>query len=61
VQILEATPLLEHVDVRAPLSRRAPATFIIGPDGSSPHVILRVTPRTHDDEVLAVLKQLAAA
>jgi thioredoxin-dependent peroxiredoxin len=37
------------------------ATFIIGPDGVIAHVIPRVTPRTHDDEVLAVLEQLAAA
>jgi peroxiredoxin Q/BCP len=37
------------------------ATFIIGPDGVVAHVIARVTPRTHDDEVLAVLEQLAAA
>jgi len=37
------------------------ATFIIGPDGVVSHVIPRVTPRTHDDEVLAVLEQLAAA
>lgn len=36
-------------------------TFIIGPDGVVAHVIPRVTPRTHDDEVLAVLEQLAAA
>jgi peroxiredoxin Q/BCP len=36
-------------------------TFIIGPDGVVKHVIPRVTPRTHDDEVLAVLEQLAAA
>ena len=37
------------------------ATFVIGPDGAVAHVIPRVTPRTHDDEVLAVLEQLAAA
>jgi peroxiredoxin Q/BCP len=37
------------------------ATFIIGPDGVVAHVIPKVTPRTHDDEVLAVLEQLAAA
>jgi len=37
------------------------ATFIIAPDGVVAHVIPRVTPRTHDDEVLAVLEQLAAA
>jgi peroxiredoxin Q/BCP len=37
------------------------ATFIIGANGTVAHVIPRVTPRTHDDEVLAVLEQLAAA
>jgi len=37
------------------------ATFVIGPDGVVAHVIPRVTPRTHDDEVLAALEQLAAA
>lgn len=37
------------------------ATFVIGPDGIVAHVIPRVTPRTHDDEVLAVLEQLASA
>lgn len=37
------------------------ATFVIGPDGVVRHVIPRVTPRTHDDEVLAALEQLAAA
>jgi thioredoxin-dependent peroxiredoxin len=37
------------------------ATFIIGPDGTVAHVIPKVTPRTHDDEVLAVLDQLTAA
>ena len=37
------------------------ATFVIGPDGVVAHVIPSVTPRTHDDEVLAVLEQLAAA
>jgi thioredoxin-dependent peroxiredoxin len=36
-------------------------TFVISPDGVVAHVIPRVTPRTHDDEVLAALEQLAAA
>ncbi len=36
-------------------------TFVIGPDGVVAHVIPKVTPRTHDDEVLAALEQLAAA
>jgi len=35
------------------------ATFVIGPDGVVAHVIPRVTPRMYDDEVLAVLEQLA--
>jgi peroxiredoxin Q/BCP len=37
------------------------ATFVIDASGTVVHVIPRVTPRTHDDEVLAVLEQLAAA
>jgi thioredoxin-dependent peroxiredoxin len=37
------------------------ATFVIAADGSIAHVIPKVTPKTHDDEVLAVLEQLAAA
>jgi peroxiredoxin Q/BCP len=37
------------------------ATFIIAGDGTVAHVIPRVSPRTHDDEVLAALEQLAAA
>ncbi len=37
------------------------ATFVIGPQGIVAHVIPKVTPKTHDDEVLAVLEQLAAA
>lgn len=36
------------------------ATFVIGPDGTIQHVIPRVSPRTHDDEVLAALERLAA-
>jgi peroxiredoxin Q/BCP len=31
------------------------ATFIIGPDGTVVHVIPKVSPKTHDDEVLAAL------
>ena len=37
------------------------ATFVIDGDGTVADVIPRVTPRTHDDEALAVLEQLAAA
>lgn len=37
------------------------ATFVIDADGVVAHVIPRVTPRTHDDEVLKVLEQLSAA
>jgi alkyl hydroperoxide reductase subunit AhpC len=47
---------LEDVDVRAPIFGTLRATFIVGPDGIVAHVIPRVTPRTHDDEVLAVLE-----
>jgi len=39
----------------------ARATFIIDGDGVVVHVIPRVSPRTHDDEVLAALEQLATA
>lgn len=37
------------------------ATFVIDADGTVAHVIPRVSPRTHDDEVLAALEQLSAA
>jgi thioredoxin-dependent peroxiredoxin len=37
------------------------ATFVIDGSGTAAHVIPTVTPRTHDEEVLAVLEQLAAA
>lgn len=37
------------------------ATFIIDGSGTVAHVIPRVSPRTHDDEVLKALEQLAAA
>lgn len=37
------------------------ATFIIDGEGTVVHVIPRVSPRTHDDEVLKALEQLAAA
>ena len=37
------------------------ATFIIGADGVVRHVIPKVSPKTHDDEVLAALADLAAA
>jgi peroxiredoxin Q/BCP len=32
------------------------ATFIIDPDGTVAHVIPKVSPKTHDEEVLAVLR-----
>ena len=35
------------------------ATFIVGADGVIAHVIEKVKPATHDDEVLAALSQLA--
>jgi peroxiredoxin Q/BCP len=37
------------------------STFIIDPDGTVAHVIPKASPKTHDDEVLAALAQLAAA
>jgi peroxiredoxin Q/BCP len=37
------------------------ATFIIDPDGQVVHVIPKVTPKTHDDEVLAALAELDRA
>jgi peroxiredoxin Q/BCP len=36
-------------------------TFVVGPDGTIAHVIPKVSPKTHDDEVLAVLDDLSAA
>ena len=35
------------------------ATFIIGPDGVVQHVIPKASPKTHDDDVLAVLAAAA--
>ena len=35
------------------------ATFIIDADGTVAHVIPKVSPKTHDDEVLAVLRDSA--
>jgi peroxiredoxin Q/BCP len=37
------------------------ATYIIGPDGLVAHVIPKVSPKTHDDEVLAALAELSRA
>ncbi len=37
------------------------ATFIIDPDGVVRHVIPKVSPKTHDDQVLAALDRLASA
>ncbi len=36
------------------------ATFIIAPDGAIAHVLPKVSPKTHDAEVLAALAELAA-
>jgi thioredoxin-dependent peroxiredoxin len=36
------------------------ATFVIDPDGAVAHVIEKVSPKTHDEEVLAALASLAA-
>jgi len=35
------------------------ATFLIDPDGVVRHVIPKVSPKTHDDEVLSALRDLA--
>ena len=37
------------------------ATFVIDPEGTVAHVIPKVSPKKHDDEVLAALGELAAA
>jgi peroxiredoxin Q/BCP len=37
------------------------ATFIIDPDGTIAHVIPKVSPKTHDDEVLKALTELELA
>ena len=37
------------------------STFIIDPDGTVAHVIRKASPKTHDDEVLKALGELAAA
>ena len=37
------------------------STFIIDPDGTIAHVIPKVSPRTHDDEVLKALSELELA
>jgi peroxiredoxin Q/BCP len=39
----------------------ARTTFVIDPEGKIAHVIPKVSPKTHDDEVLAALDHLAAA
>jgi len=36
------------------------ATFIVGPDGSVVHVIPKVSPKTHDEEVLKALAEIGA-
>lgn len=37
------------------------ATFVIAPDGTVARVFPKVSPKTHDDQVLAALAELAAA
>jgi peroxiredoxin Q/BCP len=37
------------------------ATFIIDPRGTIAHVIPKASPKTHDDEVLKALAELAPA
>jgi thioredoxin-dependent peroxiredoxin len=39
----------------------ARATFVIDPAGKIAHVIPKASPKTHDDEVLAALRELSAA
>lgn len=39
----------------------ARATFVIAPDGTVAHVFPKVSPKTHDEVVLAALDELAAA
>ena len=36
------------------------STYVIDPEGVVRHVVARVTPKTHDDKILAVLGELAA-
>jgi peroxiredoxin Q/BCP len=36
------------------------ATFLVDPDGVVRHVIPKVSPKTHDDEVLTALRELGA-
>jgi thioredoxin-dependent peroxiredoxin len=36
-------------------------TFVLAPDGTIAHVIPKVSPKTHDDDVLAVLDDLSSA
>jgi peroxiredoxin len=38
-----------------------PSRDVIGADGVVAHLMPKITPRTHDDEVLGVLERLAAA
>jgi hypothetical protein len=49
------------IETGAPAPHFTLPTFIVAPDGTVAHVIPTVSPKTHDDEVLAVLEQLAAA
>ncbi len=37
------------------------ATYIIAPDGTVAHLIPKASPKTHDDEVLAALGEMATA
>ena len=47
-----------EVDVRAHLLGQLRSTFIIDPAGVVRHVIPKVTPKTHDDDVLAAIAAL---
>ena len=50
-----------EVDVRQDLLGALRATFIIDGEGTIAHVIPKASPKTHDDEVLKALGELAAA
>ena len=50
-----------EVDVRQDVSGAPWTTFIIDGDGTVAHVIPKASPKTHDDEVLRVLGEMAAA
>ncbi len=46
-----------QLDIHHISTGRGDASLIIGPDGMVRHVIAKVSPQTHDDDVLAALAQ----